>query len=65
MRAYSLFAWSTGITLLIYLAGAMWALVTKEIEFAMFLAAVSGPLGVMSGWAAKAANVPPPEKLLS
>lgn len=65
MKAYSLFAWSTGITLLIYLAGAMWALVTKEITFSVFIAAVAVPLSGMSGWAAKSASVPPPEKLLS
>jgi len=59
MKSYSLFAWSTGLILLIYLAGAMWALMTKEIEFAVFLAALSGPLGAMSGWAAKSASVPP------
>lgn len=58
MRAYGLFAWSTGLILLVYLAGCLWGLISKEIEFAVFLAAVSGPLGAMSGWAAKSASVP-------
>lgn len=55
-KQFNFFAWSTGITLLVYLIGAMYALVTKEISFSVFMAAVSGPLGLMGGWAAKENN---------
>ncbi len=57
MRSYSLFAWGTGITLLVYLGGSVWALATGEIDFAIFIGAVGTPLGALTGWAAKAAAV--------
>lgn len=57
MKSYSLFAWSTGITLLVYLVGSLYALVTNEITYAAFIAAVAIPLSGMSGWAAKSAQV--------
>lgn len=65
MKTFNFFAIATGVTLLVYLAGAVFALVTKLIDFPAFMAAVGAPLGAMTGWAAKAATVPPPEKLLS
>ena len=57
-KSINVFAWGTGITLLVYLAGSVWALVTGQIDFAIFIGAVGTPLGAMSGWAAKAASVP-------
>lgn len=58
MKSYGLFAWGTGITLLVYLAGSVWALVSGQIDFAIFIGAVGTPLGAMTGWAAKSAQVP-------
>jgi hypothetical protein len=57
-RSFNFFAWSTGITLLVYLAGSVWALVAGEIDFAVFIGAIGAPLGAMTGWAAKSAQVP-------
>ena len=65
MKSFSFFAWSAGITLLVYLGGAMYALFTQGLTFGEFAAAVAIPLSGMTGWAAKAATVPAPEKLLS
>jgi len=57
-KTFDFFAWGTGITLLVYLAGAGFALVTGKVDFQIFIAAVGTPLGAMSGWAAKSAQVP-------
>lgn len=57
-KQFNFFAIGTGITLLVYLGGSVYALVTKDIAFPAFLAAVGTPLGAMSGWAAKGASVP-------
>ena len=57
-QRFNFFAWGTGITLLVYLGGALWALVTNEISFPIFIAAIGTPLGAMSGWAAKSATGP-------
>lgn len=64
-KKFNFFAISTSITLLVYLAGSVYALVTHAIDFAEFMAAVGAPLGAMTGWAAKSAALPAPEKLLS
>lgn len=55
-KKFNFFAWGTGVTLLVYLAGAIYALVSGTIEFPVFLGAVGTPLGAMSGWAAKGAS---------
>lgn len=60
MKSYSLFAWSTGLTLLVYLGGCIYALATKQIDFAIFTGAVGTVLGAMTGWAAKSAQVTQP-----
>lgn len=57
-RSFNFFAWATGITLLVYLSGSVWALVAGEIDFAIFIGAVGTPLGALTGWAAKSAAVP-------
>lgn len=55
-KSFNFFAISTGLLLIVYLGGAVFALITKEINFSSFVAAVGTPLGAMSGWAAKAAS---------
>lgn len=61
-KSINVFAWGTAITLLVYLAGCVYALVSKDITFAIFIGAVGTPLGAMSGWAAKGASAPNVEK---
>jgi hypothetical protein len=51
-KQFNLTAVSIGITLLVYLGGALFALVTQQIGFSEFLAAVGTPLGGMTGWVA-------------
>ena len=65
VKQFNFFAIATSVTLLVYLGGATYALVTHAIDFAAFMAAVGAPLGAMTGWAAKSAATPAPEKLLS
>lgn len=57
-RKFNLSAWLIGITLLVYLAGALFALVTHEIKYAEFLGAVGTPLGGMTGWIARGKGGP-------
>lgn len=56
VKQFNLSAWLTGITLLVYLGGALFALLTQQIDFVDFLAAVGTPLGGMTGWAARGAK---------
>jgi flagellar basal body P-ring protein FlgI len=49
-KQFSLGAWMAGITLLVYLAGAVYALAQGMIAFDGFLAAVGVPLGALTGW---------------
>jgi len=44
---------AAGTTLLVYLTGSVYALVTEAIDFATFIAAVGIPLGTISGWVGK------------
>lgn len=64
VKQFNFFAIATSVTLLVYLGGATYALVTHAIDFPAFLAAVGAPLGAMTGWAAKSAAIPTAEKLL-
>jgi len=59
VKQFNLSAWLIGITALVYLGGALFALVTHQIVFAEFLAAVGTPLGGMTGWVARAARAVP------
>lgn len=52
VKQFNLSAWLTGITLLVYLGGALFALVAGQIGFVDFIAAVGAPLGGMTGWVA-------------
>lgn len=58
-RQFNLSAWLTGVTLLVYMGGALYALVTHQIGFGDFIAAVGTPLGGMTGWVAHAAKAVP------
>ncbi len=49
-KQFGLAAWMAGITLLVYLGGGVYALVTGAIGFEGFLAAVGTPLGALTGW---------------
>lgn len=60
-KPFDFFAAATGITLLVYLGGAVYALAAQQIDFPAFVAAVGAPLGAMTGWAAKASVTPTPE----
>lgn len=64
-KSFNFFAISTAVTLLVFLGGAVYALIVQAIDFPAFAAAVGAPLGAMAGWAAKAAATPTPEELLS
>ena len=44
---------AAGVTLLVYLAGSVYALVAEAIDYATFIAAVGIPLGTISGWVGK------------
>ena len=57
-KTFNFFAWSTGITLLVYLGGTVYSLIAGLISFEIFIAAVGTPLGAMTGWAAKSGSVP-------
>lgn len=56
-RQFSLLAWILGVCILVYMGGAVFALVTGAIKFGEFSAAVGVPLGPMVGWAARGAMV--------
>lgn len=56
-RQFNLLAWVLGVCVLVYLGGAVFALVTDSIKFGEFAAAVGIPLGPMVGWAARGAGV--------
>lgn len=56
-KSFNFFAIAASITLLVYLGGAVYALVVQSLSFAEFGAAVGIPLGGMTGWAAKASNI--------
>lgn len=64
-KSFNFFAISAGVTLLVFLVGALYALITQGLTFTEFGAAVGIPLSAMTGWAAKSASVPLAEKLLS
>lgn len=55
-KQFNYLAWLTGVCAVVYLAGAVFALVTKLITFADFAAAVAIPLGPLVGWAARGAG---------
>lgn len=57
-RQFNLLAWVLGVCVLVLLGGALWALVTERITFAVFATAVGVPLGPMVGWAARGAVIP-------
>jgi hypothetical protein len=57
-KQFNYLAWLTGVAVLVLLGGATWALVTKEISFAVFSAAVGSPVSALVGWAARGAVVP-------
>lgn len=57
-RQFNLLAWVLSICLLALLGGAVWALVTERITFAVFATAVGVPLGPLVGWAARGAVIP-------
>lgn len=59
-RRFNLLAATLSVSLVVYLGGAVYALVALDIGFEAFAAAVGGPLGVMTGWAGRGAMVPQP-----
>lgn len=58
VKAFNFLAWLTGVAVLVLLGGAVWALVTGEITFAVFAATVGAPVSALVGWAAKGATIP-------
>lgn len=58
VKQFNLLAWVLSICVLALLGGALWALVTERITFAVFAASVGVPLGPMVGWAARGAVIP-------
>lgn len=57
-QQFNFFAWAAGITLLVYLIGALYSLFVQNLSFGEFATAVAIPLSAMTGWAAKAAATP-------
>lgn len=57
VRQFNYLAWLTGIAVVVFLSGAMFALVTNKISFQVFAAAVGSPVGALVGWAARGATV--------
>ena len=56
-KQFNYLAWLAGICAVVYLGGAVFALVTKTITFSEFATAVAVPLGPLIGWAARGAGV--------
>lgn len=56
-RQFNYLAWLTGVAVLVLLGGAVWALVTEQITFAVFAATVGSPVSALVGWAARGATV--------
>lgn len=57
-KQFNLIAWVLAVCVLVLLGGALWALVTERITFAVFASAVGVPLGPLVGWAARGAVIP-------
>lgn len=57
-RQFNLIAWVLALCVVALLGGAVWALVTERITFAVFSAAIGVPLGPLVGWAARGAVIP-------
>lgn len=57
-KQFNLLAWVLSICVLALVGGGVWALVTKQITFAVFSAAIGVPLGPLVGWAARGAVIP-------
>jgi hypothetical protein len=57
-KQFNYLAWLTGVAVLVLLGGSLWALVTKQITYAVFAATIGLVVGPLVGWAAKGATVP-------
>lgn len=56
-KQFDYLAWLTGVAVLALLGGALWALITKEITFAVFSGVVGTPVATLIGWWARGAAV--------
>lgn len=52
-KQFNFMAWMTGIAVFVFLGGAVFALVTHEITFPVFSAAVGSTVSALLGWAAR------------
>lgn len=57
-KQFNYLAWLTGMAVLVFLGGAVWALVAGDITFQVFAAAVGSPVSALVGWAARGAAIP-------
>lgn len=52
-RQFNFMAWMSGIAVLVFLGGAVFALYTHQITFDTFAAAVGSTVSALLGWAAR------------